>query len=402
MFAFAKQLVKSAEGIIALADDSSSDNILSKNQSSPSYGFRVIHVRQNSPAIDAGIESLFDFIIGINGHELVPQPIYDDSLEDSSQSGIHRDRFNNQSSIISTSTEASPIKPFIQEIVNCKGRSVSFQIWTAKGRVQRTVMLEIPADATMSDKSFGLGITLQWSPLDVADHVWHVLNVAANSPAEEAGLISHADYIVGAEGGALEIGGEGLLSRVVSRICAEFYNQPAEKRAGRSPPEIELYVYNHDYDTLRPVSIRPNPNWGGSGLLGCGVGYGLLHRLPLVVGKYPDAIRVSLSQSRNSPTAKRRHAPGDTLFDAQEDESQLSYQEKSSDLITPADLEQAAPHLQPPLMNKSQHRSRRHSNYSNKPDLSEYFAEEERKSKEVDIQSSNSAVTDLPPPPKMK
>lgn len=32
--------------------------------------------------------------------------------------------------------------------------------------------------------------------------------------------------------------------------------------------------------TLREVVLVPNRQWGGEGLLGCGIGYGLLHRIP--------------------------------------------------------------------------------------------------------------------------
>ena len=41
-----------------------------------------------------------------------------------------------------------------------------------------------------------------------------------------------------------------------------------------------MYVYSYDFDTLREVVLVPNKQWGGEGLLGCGVGYGLLHRPP--------------------------------------------------------------------------------------------------------------------------
>jgi hypothetical protein len=43
---------------------------------------------------------------------------------------------------------------------------------------------------------------------------------------------------------------------------------------------LRLYVYNADYDHTREVIIVPNREWGGEGLLGCGVGFGLLHRIP--------------------------------------------------------------------------------------------------------------------------
>lgn len=42
---------------------------------------------------------------------------------------------------------------------------------------------------------------------------------------------------------------------------------------------LRLFVYNADYDVTREAILVPNRNWGGEGLLGCGVGYGLLHRI---------------------------------------------------------------------------------------------------------------------------
>lgn len=39
-------------------------------------------------------------------------------------------------------------------------------------------------------------------------------------------------------------------------------------------------MYNADYDVTREAILVPNRSWGGEGLLGCGVGYGLLHRIP--------------------------------------------------------------------------------------------------------------------------
>ena len=54
---------------------------------------------------------------------------------------------------------------------------------------------------------------------------------------------------------------------------------------------ITLYVYNHDYDILRPVTVNLSRSWGtgyNRGILGCDVGYGLLHRIPEVVGKFDN------------------------------------------------------------------------------------------------------------------
>ncbi|XP_030044732.1 Golgi reassembly-stacking protein 2-like, partial [Microcaecilia unicolor] len=43
---------------------------------------------------------------------------------------------------------------------------------------------------------------------------------------------------------------------------------------------LKLYVYNTDTDNCREVIITPNHVWGGEGSLGCGIGYGYLHRIP--------------------------------------------------------------------------------------------------------------------------
>ena len=44
---------------------------------------------------------------------------------------------------------------------------------------------------------------------------------------------------------------------------------------------LKLYVYNMETDHCREVSITPNSAWGGEGSMGCGIGYGYLHRIPV-------------------------------------------------------------------------------------------------------------------------
>jgi hypothetical protein len=369
MFAFAKNLVKSAETIIN--PDADQRQFESNSSPAPSHGFRVIYVAQTSPASEVGIESLFDYIIGLNGHELaMPVSYYSDNKDDS---------------VLPTALpESTPIESFLAEIENCRGRSVSLIVWSAKGRVQRTVMLEVPQAREGQDRSgsedglpIGFGMTVQWTPLSVADHVWHVLNVSPNSPAEQAGLISHADYIVGAENGLLASGGESLLGRVVSRFAEDD---------GRQDEGLELYVYNHDYDILRPVRIKPSANWGGSGLLGCGVGYGLLHRLPVVVAK---------SRMVSSSTLP----PGGTLFEANED------QEKHEYIVPAAALANAAvPHITqdqtPPRTNRRKHHHHHAISTAVPQDLKDYFAEEEQRSRELEGRTNQKTDDNVPPPPK--
>ncbi|GMM32089.1 Grh1 protein [Martiniozyma asiatica (nom. inval.)] len=132
-------------------------------------------------------------------------------------------------------------------------------VYSMKGQQRRTVEV------------FGkLNASVQLTPLKTADYVWHILNVVSQSPASQAGIISN-EYIVQMEGGLLATGGEELIGRVVHSHYLKNNNQPTE---------IVLYVYNHDANCIRPVRVTVREGWGGNGLLGCDIGYGLLHRIP--------------------------------------------------------------------------------------------------------------------------
>lgn len=87
--------------------------------------------------------------------------------------------------------------------------------------------------------------------------------VHPSSPAELAGLRSFNDYIIGADS-----------------ILHESEDLYTLIEAHEARP-LKLYVYNTDEDSCREVSITPNSSWGGEGSLGCGIGYGYLHRIPI-------------------------------------------------------------------------------------------------------------------------
>lgn len=71
------------------------------------------------------------------------------------------------------------------------------------------------------------------------------------------------DYIIGADSVLNE--SEDLFSLI-------------EAHEGKA---LKLYVYNLDNDACREVTIVANSKWGGEGALGCGIGYGYLHRIPI-------------------------------------------------------------------------------------------------------------------------
>jgi S1-C subfamily serine protease len=71
--------------------------------------------------------------------------------------------------------------------------------------------------------------------------------VQPNSPAEKAGLQSHADYIIGADSVLHE--SEDLFSLL-------------EAHEGRA---LSLYVYNSESDACRQLTLTPDCRWGGQG-----------------------------------------------------------------------------------------------------------------------------------------
>lgn len=88
------------------------------------------------------------------------------------------------------------------------------------------------------------------------EHVWHILDVEPNSPAEKAGLQSNCDYIIGADSVLQD--NEDLFTLIESH----------------EQKPLKLFVYNFITDACREVTITPSSTWGGEGSLGCGIGYG--------------------------------------------------------------------------------------------------------------------------------
>ncbi len=159
-----------------------------------------------------------------------------------------------------------------------EGTQVILNVWNSKRQQLRQVSLvpsrqwsSQPSSSTINGTSSEatsqpslLGLSLRLcNPSQALSHVWHILEILEGSPAESAGLVPFGDFVIGWPGGVLSSEGD-------------FY-ELVEAHTDRA---LRLYVYNSDYDHTREVIIVPNREWGGEGLLGCGVGYGLLHRIP--------------------------------------------------------------------------------------------------------------------------
>lgn len=328
MLGFAKRLVKQAEGIIA-----------PEIAGADTHGFRVLHVADGSPAAAAGLEPLFDYVVAVNGTR------FGASAGEYSDAGAHADR--------------SPVFECEAAVIDARG-DLELTVWSAKGRDERTLRVATaPAQA--------VGAALQWTPLAAADNVWHVLHVAPHSPAERAGLRSHADYIVAAEGGLLEAGGETALANVVAQA------NPTDG--------VIFYVYNRDHDVVRPVRVFPS----AQGKLGCGVGYGLLHALPR--------------------PARDASQPGSTVFD-EDEAARLST--LAPPVPAPAPAAEEAPvsltgspgPLRPRTRHHVQHASSRSRTGQNVAALDDYFSEQSEISRSIDGSAPPAEASSLPPPPK--
>ncbi|ULT96680.1 hypothetical protein L3Y34_004909 [Caenorhabditis briggsae] len=198
-------------------------------------GYHVLRVQENSPGAVAGLEPFFDFIVSIGNIRLDKD---NDTMKEVLKQHIDR--------------------PLEITVYNSKSQSVRqtsiipSQNWGGQGL---------------------LGVSIRFCSFDGASqHVWHIISVQPNSPASLAGLIADTDYILGAE---------SVLHQADDLI--------ALVQANEGKP-LKLYVYNVDTDVVREVSLTPNSAWGGEGCLGCDIGYGYLHRIP-----------VSVDRSKNLP-----------------------------------------------------------------------------------------------------
>ncbi|KAF8456758.1 GRASP55/65 PDZ-like domain-containing protein [Kalaharituber pfeilii] len=218
------------------------------------YGFQVLRNTNESLAI----EPWFDFICGINGRQI---------------------------------DDGNPLL-FRQEVQNCLGTAVTLGIWSAKGQRLRDLVIPLPRPSSTNSKqtALSLGLTLQWTPLSITSNIWHILSVAPSSPSDVAGLLPFSDYILGTpdEGG---VAGENGLAELVE----QYMDRP-----------LRLWVYNHEFDVVREVTIVPRRGWGGEGALGCVLGFGALHRLPVPLTEGAVVMPGETLFERNSGEMERK------------------------------------------------------------------------------------------------
>lgn len=210
-------------------------------------GYHVLRVQDGSPGHRAGLEAFFDFIVAIDN------------------------------------TRLNQDNDTLKELLKCNvEKSVKMTVYSSKSQSVREVTI------TPSHKWGGqglLGVSIRFCSFEGAnENVWHILEVHPNSPADLASLRSNTDYIIGADSVLHE--SEDLFTLIES-----YEGKP-----------LKLYVYNTESDSCREVTITPNNQWGGEGSLGCGIGFGYLHRIPK--RQFPSNINATTSVTAPEPTTK--------------------------------------------------------------------------------------------------
>ncbi|NXH30460.1 GORS1 protein, partial [Myiagra hebetior] len=206
-------------------------------------------VQENSPAQQGGLEPFFDFIIAI-GHT----------------------RLNKENNMLKDLLKANAEKAVKLEVYNIKTMKI------------REVEV-IPSN--MWGGQGLLGASVRFCSFQGAnEHVWHVLDVEPSSPAALAGLQPYTDYVVGSD--------------QILQESEDFFSL-IESHEGKP---LKLMVYNTEADSIREVVVTPNGAWGGEGSLGCGIGYGYLHRIPtqsITSKKKPESKSPSPSPEAGTP-----------------------------------------------------------------------------------------------------
>ncbi|XP_062260407.1 Golgi reassembly-stacking protein 1a [Platichthys flesus] len=189
------------------------------------YGYHVHGVQPDSPAESAGLQPFFDFILSLDNR-----------------------RLNEENDLLKELLKANMEK------------AVKMEVYSTKSTIVREVEV-VPSSMWGGQGLLGASVRF-CSYQGASENVWHVLDVEVSSPAVLAGLQPHTDYIVGAD--------------QLLQDSEDFFSL-IEAHEGKP---LKLLVYNIQTDACREVVVTPNGAWGGEGSLGCGIGYGYLHRIP--------------------------------------------------------------------------------------------------------------------------
>jgi len=197
------------------------------NASQEIGGVRIFKVTPGSPAAEAGLEVFFDFILEVNGAKM--------------DSGYQQS--------------------FAQKVQESENGTAKFTVYNSRAHAVREVLVK----PRRWEGNGLLGATVRYDIINVDENQGiRVLEIFNNSPAVHAGLVPFQDFLLGTPQTAFH-----EIDELVEVVTANI-NQ-----------RMQVYVYNVDSETVREVELKPNNSWGGDGCIGCDIGTGLLHRIPM-------------------------------------------------------------------------------------------------------------------------
>jgi hypothetical protein len=206
-------------------------------------GFRVHSVASNSPGDEAGLEPFFDYVI-----KVCDIPILSDSQSFFS---------------MMKAVEGKPT-----ELVVFNSRDQSIRTVSVVPRVWEGIGL--------------LGVMVQYEHITNQNEALHVMAVTEGSPAAFAGLVPDSDYIICTE--------QSVLTDIDNLHSLLSNNS-----------NLRLLVYNSLSEELRWITLHP----GEGGTMGCEIGTGLLHRIPIsrhavVLSTPPELIKATIAEIKTS------------------------------------------------------------------------------------------------------
>lgn len=174
----------------------------------------------------------------------------------------------------------------------------------------------------------------------------------------------------------------------------QYINQP-----------LRLYVYNHEYNVTRLVTINPSRTWGGTGALGCILGFGALHRIPSSLDEPPSAPGETLFETArlSTDTDGRPTSRASTLDVPGQQRISLDtprYLIPTEMSVPPPKANTNISDLKPAPTTPGTRKSKVTRHTAATMDMDDYFREGEAKSREQDHAPSPKPKESIAPPPK--
>ncbi|KAF7456317.1 Grasp55 grasp domain protein [Cryptosporidium felis] len=236
-------------------------------------GFRVCNFKENSLGQLLGLEEYFDYIVGVDGVPLtqVSDASHDFFVKRLKGIGKFRVKISVYNSL-STRIRTIVLNPHkLLEKSECTAEETPRKVLLGNGVDPGKLEVDVPLNSLrvcqflkLDDRISGLGIGVHWE--EISTRGIKIVGVQNRSPAETSGLISNEDFIVGSR---------TLMRPFYSTDDFLVFIKNNDKN------QVNLHIYNIEAESIREVTLVPDSDWGGKGLIGCDIAAGPLYDIPL-------------------------------------------------------------------------------------------------------------------------